>query len=257
MTEHSSADLAKVFEAINAAAKAMPSLRKGDRNQHGGYAYVSIDDYFEQAAAVAHDNGLSWSMREVSSETVVVGEKMVAGKAVPTWAFKVKYEFDLMHVSGVYLESFFSTTILHPLQGAQTAGSAMSYAAKLFMRNVFTVVTGEQDADATPSDAFDLGPSSSPRPVSAPRSAPSPQAVAPPDRRAEAPLPGLPRAEPTADGMNVADLALAFIDLAKTVKQLNDYWIKNESEFKALEKSEPEEYARLVAAFSARKKALK
>ena len=38
-------------------------------------------------------------------------------------------------------------SILHPLQGAQTTGSAASYAEKIFLRTLFKIVTGEPDAD--------------------------------------------------------------------------------------------------------------
>lgn len=249
---------AEVFSAINKAAKAMPSLKKGDRNTHGGYNFVSIDDYYEKCARVAHDNGLSWTIRETGSDIESVGNKVQGGVTIPTLALKVSYEFDLMHENGVVIHGFFSASVLHPLQGAQTAGSAMSYASKLFMRNVFTVVTGEGDADDSKGgeDAFDMGgPPPAPQPTRS-RTPPISEGVfgkstgqvgqaAP----VEAP-PGV-----TID--NIFDLAKHFIPDCKTIRELNSFWVTNEAEFKRLEQEKPEAYQELVTAFSDRKKVIK
>ena len=248
--------LGVVFEAVNAAALAMPSLRKGDRNQHGGYQYVSIDDYYEKAASVAHKQGLNWTIRELSSEKVMVGEKVGAGGVVvPVHALKIAYEVDLMHTSGVILDGFFAGSILHPLQGAQTAGSAMSYVAKLFMRAVFNIVTGEQDADATEGDAFDLGGK-----ATAPKPGPKPTPPAIPGVIGKATgqtgVGSIVVTDPTLTLMNLTELATAFLPLAKTPRELTQYWVDNEADFKELENERPTDYATLVAAFAARKKEL-
>lgn len=265
------ADLAPVHEAIKAAALAMPSLRKGERNAHGNYAYVSIDDYFEQAAKVAHTHGLTWAVRETGSELVVVGEKQVGGKAVPQWAMKFTYEVDLMHDSGVRIEEFFSASIIHPLQGAQTAGSAMSYVAKLFMRNTFSIVTGEKDADATApgfveEDPFGLGATT---PAPAPQKAPAP----PKSQRSGGAADGYYTGDPNekmeldrADALAAAEdrvehelrlkLAMDWIGACKTEQELRAYWVQNEAEFKKIEAFDKKDYEKLVGAFKERKGAL-
>lgn len=239
MNDYSTEEMAVVYKAINDAASAMPSLRKGDKNAHGGYNYVSIDDYFEQAGSVVHTHGLSWSIREVSSETVQVGEKMVGGRATPTWGLKVKYEVDLYHVSGVMLDTIFSTTILHPLQGAQTAGSAMSYAAKLFLRNTFGIVTGEQDADASDTNAFDMGGENP-----APKAAAPARTAAPRGKETQA-----AEAEPL-DQKNAVSVAKVFLAACTDRQSLTDYWSRNDELFKSLDKPQ---YDELVEAFRQRR----
>jgi hypothetical protein len=125
-------------------AQAVPQLGKADRNAFAKYNYVSIDKYYEGIAKLAAANGIMWQPREIS--TVVEREIGKDG------ALRITYAFDLYHESGDSIEEFSKFTILHPIQGAQTAGSALSYADKLFMRSAFKVVTGEQDADASDPD---------------------------------------------------------------------------------------------------------
>lgn len=274
MIEQEDQDLKPLMMAMVAAAKAMPSLRKGDRNPHGGYAYVSIDDYFEKAAQVAHEHGLTWTIEEVSSDTRIMGEKLgPGGKATPVYAWVVKYSFHLFHESGVGIADFFSVTILHPIQGAQTAGSAMSYAAKLFLRNAFHIVTGEQDADATDTDAFGMGatpPASPPRTAGPARvmggaSAPVAAVEGPRVARDARVQSGAPPAKDTlpasevvagAEPLDVSralEVALEFLNTIASNDDLLDYWKRNEDLFKELKLCNEEAYATLTKAFKARK----
>jgi hypothetical protein len=68
--------------------------------------------------------------------------------------------FTMFHGTGEVVPVYDRISIFHPLQGAQTSGSAASYAEKLFMRKAFKVVTGEKDADAVDQDfsGTSLGP---------------------------------------------------------------------------------------------------
>lgn len=133
-----------IAAAMIKIAQAVPQLGKADRNQFAKYNYVSIDKYYEGIAKLAAANGIMWQPREI--HTVI--EKDVGKDG----ALRITYAFDLYHESGDCIEEFSKFTILHPIQGAQTAGSALSYADKLFMRSAFKVVTGEQDADASDPD---------------------------------------------------------------------------------------------------------
>lgn len=133
-----------IATAMMKIAQAVPQLGKADRNAFAKYNYVSIDKYYEGIAKLAAANGIMWQPREIS--TVVEREIGKDG------ALRITYAFDLYHESGDSIEEFSKFTILHPIQGAQTAGSALSYADKLFMRSAFKVVTGEQDADASDPD---------------------------------------------------------------------------------------------------------
>jgi hypothetical protein len=131
--------LKNLVQAMVTAASAMPVLAKTDTNQYGGYAYVPIDRYYALVAPVLFANGLAFSIGEFDKPDLVG-----SGKGA-TAVFH--YECVLLHVSGESLRS--RVSIPHPWQGAQTSGSAMSYAAKCFLRSTFALVTGEQDADAT------------------------------------------------------------------------------------------------------------
>lgn len=142
----------ELVKAIVTAARAMPVLAKTDTNQYGGFSYVPIDRYYEVVAPVLFDHGLAFSVGEIEKPDL-----LGAGKGA-TVVFH--YECVLMHISGESIRSRIS--IPHPWQGAQTSGSAMSYAAKCFLRSTFALVTGEQDADASdPRTAI-------PRPTSPP-----------------------------------------------------------------------------------------
>lgn len=85
---------------------------------------------------MALNNGLTWSMKE--TQVRPDGER---------WAFS--YSFTLHDVDNADMPDIDRVTVVHPWQGAQTSGSARSYAEKIFMRSLFKVRTGEPDADAT------------------------------------------------------------------------------------------------------------
>lgn len=279
-----------MIEQILKTIEQVPNLRKGDRNPHGGYNYVSIDDYYEQVAKIAASNGITWKAREVSSEIITLGEKAdKRGVMSPVFALKTKYEFDVLVraerettkegelVRAAYTsahEGFFSCTILHPLQGAQTAGSSLSYADKLFMRTVFKVVTGEGDADASDNNAFStddpLDMSPAPRQVRKKRF----------DKDVENILDGLqevvdiaegrsdgseyrvhaPKADDAQDEGVVAwfvGLVEAFLPMAKTTDELEKYWHDNEHNIDAVKDEDPEAYKRIVNMFKVRKLEIK
>jgi hypothetical protein len=125
-----------IAAAIVKTMREIPRLAKTERNAFAKYDYASVDDFYRHVVPVALANGLFWNVREV---------ERVAGPSNITFT----YAFDLMHESGAAIPSYSTMTILHPIQGAQTAGSAASYADKVFCRTTFKVVTGEPDADAT------------------------------------------------------------------------------------------------------------
>lgn len=279
MHDHDEEVMAPLFKAIAATGLEIDPLEKGERNNHGGYSYASIDDFYRHVSAVAYSNGLSWSVREVSADVVIIGEKVVGGNTTLTRAFQAKYNFDLYHESGASIEDFHAITILHPLQGAQTAGSAMSYAVKQFMRTTFSVVTGEPDADATDNSVFDLGGSGGQR-QNAGQAQPARQVVAQaPPREAKLPQPSPPKevveAKPTPKGDDVVakgdegpkdqddplifmtETAKSWVAECKDPDQLTRYWIDNEATFKKIETKHPALYADLIATFSAQKSALK
>lgn len=121
-------------------AREMPRLNKDANNQYANYRYVSIDTYYDLIASRLIAAGINWVLNEVANE-VMPDNKHV----------RFRYEVNLFHVSGHYLSRFSTLSIVHPIQGAQTAGSALSYADKCWMRQLFKIPTGEGDADILPN----------------------------------------------------------------------------------------------------------
>jgi hypothetical protein len=139
----------EIAEALFATAKAVADnpLVKDVENEFAKFKYVPIDSYYAAIPPLALKNGLFWRCRE----TAVGGE----GKT-----FKFQYAFDLIHKDGATVEGYDVVTIYHPAQGAQSSGSARSYADKLFMRTAFKCVTGERDSEyfsREPEEDFGLG----------------------------------------------------------------------------------------------------
>ena len=139
----------EIAEALFATAKAVADnpLVKDMSNEFAKFKYVPIDSYYAAIPPLALKHGLFWRCRE----TEVGGE----GKT-----FKFQYAFDLIHEGGATVEGYDIVTIYHPAQGAQSSGSARSYADKLFMRTAFKCVTGEKDSEffnREPEEDFDLG----------------------------------------------------------------------------------------------------
>lgn len=252
----------QINKALVAAAKAMPALRKGDQNAHGNYAYVAIDDYYEVAAKVVVKHGLTWKIREVSCQIVEVQGRQRLENAVVT-----TYEVDLLHEGGASVEGFFKATITHPLQGAQTAGSSMSYLDKLFLRTTFHIVTGEKDADATDNTVFDLGqPDAGRGPARvAGKGKPAGKAAEPDpfgfSGDANGPLPpaGAEAVRPAVSTVagDFLDMATTFVASATNEEELTKYWTDNEAAFHSLKSEDEEGYKALIFAFKARKKQLK
>jgi hypothetical protein len=131
----------KFLTALLKIAQEVPNLEKENKNAYGKYSYVSIDDYYSKVAKIAHNNGINW----VIKENVV----QLLGNAI-----QFSYGFDVYSSDGEMVENFTAFSVIHPIQGAQSSGSAASYAEKLFMRTVFKCRTGEPDADDTDPDAI-------------------------------------------------------------------------------------------------------
>ena len=227
---------ANIVKAVIKTRQDVGTLGKGTLNPHGNYKYVSIDRYYETVADAASKNGLMWIIRE---EEIAFNTNI--GK---TGVLQSKYMIDMYHESGQVIEAFYVLSILHPIQGAQTIGSAMSYVDKVFMRQTFAVATGEKDidADATNPGAFDLDP---------PKPAPKPVAKA-----VEKPI-DLPGEE--GDWNMVEQIFIQFIPTAKTYDELKEFWNadSNTNALNHLKAGSPDQYARVVEAFKVRAKELK
>ena len=227
-----------MVEALFTAAKNMPSLKKDDKNAHGGYSYVSIDLFYEKAATVVRDAGLLWIPREVHRE---VRTELRYGSVATTYSANL-----ICLANGQVWENFFTATVQHPLSGAQDAGSSLSYFEELFLRHVFKVVTGEPDADATDNTP--------PEPV---RTRPAVWTKA--DQEQE-PSPRLKAAVAQLNaGQGEADLSWftqateTFLPLALSEESLEKYWADNQQNLETLKGVDTEGYKGIVAAFKKRR----
>lgn len=250
--------MSEIVDAVLKTQETVGRLGKADFNAHGKYNFVSIDTYYAQVASVAGANGLTWIARVTSASPY--GEKGI----------RLDYTFDLMHSSGGKLGDVFQHPIIHPVQGAQTAGSALSYADKLFMRHVFKVVTGEGDADDTAPNSLEM-----PAPAVMP-----PAAVKPPETKPLEPLPpsdgamaddeltqavrkvasGMRRGKPVlhvpdenSDFALVELVLTVFVDLCRNKEELIWFWSDNIAAIDAMLKLAPEAHSRIKTAFVARK----
>jgi len=224
---------ANIVKAVIKTRQDVGTLGKGTLNPHGNYKYVSIDRYYETVADAASKNGLMWVIRE---EDVTLNPSM--GK---TGVVQVKYIIDIYHSSGEAIEAFSAISILHPIQGAQTIGSAMSYVDKVFMRQAFAVATGEKDIDADATNPIDLDIKTAPKPVAKP---------------VEKPV-DLPGEEGNWD--MVEQTFIQFIPTAKNYDELKEFWNAdtNTNALNHLKTGSPDQYARVVEAFKSRAKELK
>jgi hypothetical protein len=260
---------ADIIAALLAVQAEVGRLDKSEFNAHGKYKFVSIDAYYEKVATVAAAHGLTWIARV--TDTHPVGEK----------AIQFDYRFDLLHSSGAVVTGFFEHPVVHPIQGAQTAGSALSYADKIFQRHAFKVRTGEGDADDTPPDAIDLPSQRDAKSPTNPVRSPLTNEVRSPltnEVRSPPPGPGgllddnqlMQDVKRVASGLrdnkpvlNVpasgSDLGLiekvfcVFVDVCATKDELIAFWETNIAALDALMRLDPELHDRVKRAFVARK----
>lgn len=223
----------EILKAIVKTRKDLGTLGKGDFNPHGGYKYVSIDKYYEHVAAAAAKNGLCWVLYQ-ESLTMQPG----IGK---TGAIVVEYSLSMLHESGVAIKDFARASVVHPIQGAQTVGSAMSYADKMFMRQIFSVRTGEEDADATNPADLELD---KPKKAEA-------------KGKDDFALDDKPKALPQNDVQRVKEIFEKFLPEATTVEDLTKFWTENTDALDQIKKADPEAYKNVVEAFKVRKQQLK
>ncbi len=224
----------ETIKAIIATREQVGSLGKSAMNPHGRYKYVSIDSYYEKVSSVAAKNGLAW----IASESAF----QVMADVGKTGIIKVTYDVALMHSSGDYIPKFTSLTILHPIQGAQTVGSAMSYLDKVVMRQLFSVATGEKDSDAdetNPDDLADLG-----------------KKVAPKKQDDGLLLDDEPPARPL-NTEHAEAIFMEFVPTCQNEDELRQFWADNYQARNILKDHDPEALKRVTAAFAARKNEIK
>ena len=127
---------ANINAAINAAMGQIQKLAKGDRNSHGNYSFASADAFLDMCRPICAEHGLHPQVDSVGTETFGAGN----GKL---WA-KFSYRLAMGHTSGEKTDAV-GMDVMLPLTGAQTSGSAQSYAVKQFLRGLLMISTGDKD----------------------------------------------------------------------------------------------------------------
>lgn len=132
----------KIVRKIAKAIKLTKKLNKTEKSEYGDYAFVSIDDYYEQVALViAREVGLSWMLSEEPSM-----EERFQDVSQDVQIRKV-YRVLWITDDGDIIEYGGYITVSMPYEGATTAGKMLSYAEKAFMRRTFKIPTGESEAE--------------------------------------------------------------------------------------------------------------
>lgn len=130
---------------IMAATKQMQKLTKGSHSERNDYAFVSIDDYYEQVALkVANDFGIGWQLSEEFDREERFQD------VYSDFHIRKVFKVSLFSDEGdSFNPGFISVTL--PYEDASTTGKALSYADKAFMRQLFKIPTGEKEAEQTPA----------------------------------------------------------------------------------------------------------
>jgi hypothetical protein len=137
----------EIHKALASALAEIHRLKKGDKNDHGKYAYVSVDDVKDHVRPILAKHGLHVSVSEVAFDLIGVESRNGV-----TSSARISYDITLRHISGEVLPADRITIVL-PYTGAQTAGAARSYAVKEWMKSTLLVSTGEKDVIQGGADA--------------------------------------------------------------------------------------------------------
>jgi len=106
-------------------------------NDFANYRYVSIDAYYEAVRPMLNKAGI-----------MIIPNEEDAAISPDGKTFKVKFSFHIMHKDGEVWEMPIRRTVYLGYSGAQSCGSALSYAEKFVMRTLFKIPTGEYDPAA-------------------------------------------------------------------------------------------------------------
>jgi hypothetical protein len=160
------ADLAKAIVKVMGEVK---KLGKDTRNDHGKYNYVSVDQFFDQIGKLMSDAGMFVVVNETECETAIRTTVDQWGKEKSSAWLTSHYDIFLYHESGAEYGPI-KRTIQVSASGPQSYGSAISFVEKYFLRSLFKIPTGEQDADADaqeglPANARKTPPVPPPPPV--------------------------------------------------------------------------------------------
>lgn len=135
-------DHKNIFAALAAAMSDVKRLSKDSRNVEQKYSFASVDDFLSMTGPICAAHGLIVCMDE---DEVVEFERQ--GKYGTTFWLRIRFVVTVCHVSGECLPPS-RRTVEVIRTGAQSFGSAQSYALKQFLRALLQIPTGDkEDAD--------------------------------------------------------------------------------------------------------------
>lgn len=117
------------------------TLAKGNENKFDKYNYASIDDFLAFVREPLHKHGLSVVTDEIAEPRLQDVTKKDGKPMAMWWA---RYSFAFIHESGA-MSNPAARTVMVQANGAQSSGSAQSYALKQFLRSALLIPTGDGD----------------------------------------------------------------------------------------------------------------
>jgi len=128
-----------ILTALAKATSEMKRIAKDSRNVEQKYDFASIDDFLAMAGPICAANGLS----TLIDEDEVDGFERQGKYGVTQW-LRIRFSFTTYHSSGQHLPTT-KRTVEVIRTGAQSYGSAQSYALKQYLRGLHMIPTGDRD----------------------------------------------------------------------------------------------------------------
>lgn len=128
-----------ILTALAKATSEMKRIAKDSRNVEQKYDFASIDDFLAMAGPICAANGLS----TLIDEDEVEGFERQGKYGVTQW-LRIRFAFTTYHASGQKLPTT-RRTVEVIRTGAQSYGSAQSYALKQYLRGLHMIPTGDKD----------------------------------------------------------------------------------------------------------------
>lgn len=152
-------DTKTIYQAIATAIGEVRKIGKTDRNKFDGYDFASIDNFLEMVNPICATHGL---FPFITQEGVEFYENTNSKGGKSVWA-RFTFRISLFHSSGGEFGPALMMVAV-PMTGAQSSGSAQSYALKQFFRGVFMIPTGDKDdVDLNPNETHTTAPQRHPQ----------------------------------------------------------------------------------------------
>lgn len=123
-------------------------ITKESKNAQGNYQYASVDAFLEMINPACAEAGLIITPIELSCDLTEFESSNDRGTKTRR-QYTFKYNFMLIAEDGTsWCNERDVRSVTVEATGAQASGAAQSYALKQYMRALFQIPTGDEDADA-------------------------------------------------------------------------------------------------------------